>query len=566
MFPNPARLNIFGKPIVLPRLKLLTIVNFIESVTKSSRTSLGHKVDFLEGSPPIIMDVDAITVEVITKTLRAWRQGQNPPPDLLNLDLLLDPASGPVEGRDLRLRELILKMTTEELDRARRIEDVMTPSIPPTREVLRGGIARDFAGGKSELQAWSALYHRYLAPLEFSVDELAKAVSMDPRHFRRLVDAGERRLTEHLRRAEMAAHARSRANHLRRHLPPPEYARLFGVDEPLAKIVDLLRRLDGPLLISIEGLGGIGKTALARAVAHQLADGDDFDGIAWISARQSWLSDAGAIEQINITSTSLADIISQLAEQLGLTNLVGLGTDEKLARIAEFTANSRCLIVVDNLETVSDIDTLLPALTTLAGPARVLLTSRQAMSSYPLVHRRAIKPLSLTDSHALVESELERRGLDHHLDLADMQDLFDVVGGMPLALKLVTAQMSRWPLTALLSDMRQIRSRAPQSLYTFIYRRAWLELSDSARAMLLSLLHISPEGEDLEWLQLVTLLPTDEFNSALDQLLAYSLLDAAGSAAIPRYRLHRLTITFLQTEILSQWDNGQQISKRIYKE
>ena len=95
------------------------------------------------------------------------------------------------------------------------------------------------------------------------------------------------------------------------------------------------------------------------------------------------------------------------------------------------------------------------------------------------------------------------------------------------------------------------------SLYTYIYRRAWLDLADPARAMLLSLLHIAPEGEDLEWLQLVTALPEDEFDDALAQLLAYSLLDAAGPATAPRYRIHRLTITFLQTEILARWDGAE---------
>lgn len=504
------------------------------------------------------MDVDAITAELITKTLRAWQQGQTPPPALLDLDLLLEAAPGAVEGRDLRLRDLTLKMTTEELDRARRAEGVRPSSAIATRRTLLSDIAADFAGGQAELQAWSALYHRYLAPVEYSAEHLAAQVHMDPRHFRRLIDAGARRLTEHLRRAEMAAHARSRAAHLRRHLPPPDYARLFGVDRPCAKIVDLLRQPYGRPMISIEGLGGIGKTALARAVAHQLADGDDFDGMAWISARQSWLAESGTIEPIAAPPATPADITNQLAEQLGLTRLVGLGTDEKLARIAEFLAHSRYLIVVDNLESVSDIDALLPVLTTLANPARLLLTSRQALAGYPLVHRHAVVPLSLTDSHALVESELERRGLDSRLEPEDMERLFAVVGGMPLALKLVAAQMSRWPLATILGDLRRVRRRAPESLYTFIYRRAWLELDDAARAMLLSLLHIAPEGEDLEWLQLVAGLPLDAFDSALEQLLAYSLLDAGGSAAMPRYRLHRLTITFLQTEILSQWDSDRQ--------
>ena len=500
------------------------------------------------------MDVDAITVEVITKTLRAWQQGQNPPPDLLALALLSDSATGTPGGRDIRLHDLILGMTTAELARARQLEEVSEPEPAATRQGLLNAVALDFTNSKGELQAWSALYHRYLAPVELSAEELAAMARVDPRHFRRLVDAGARRLTDHLRRAELAAHVKAHANQLGRHLPPPDYAQLFGVDAPRAELTGLLRRPDGPQLISIEGLGGIGKTALARAVAFDLAGGNEFDGIAWISARQSRLTELGSIEAMTDAATTLADIIGRLAEQLGLATLVGLDTNEKLAHIAAFLANARYLIVVDNLESVRDIDALLPALITLAAHARILLTSRQAVTGYPLVHRRAVEPLSLEDSRALIEAELNRHRLALKLDPDDMQSLFAVVGGMPLALRLIAAQLGRRPLPLLLADMQQVHRRAPESLYTYIYRQAWLDLSDPARAMLLSLLHIAPEGEDLEWLQLITALPPDEFDDALDRLLAYSLLDVAGTAAAPRYRMHRLTITFLQTEILSRWE------------
>lgn len=501
------------------------------------------------------MDVDSITVALVNKTLRAWQQGREPPSAMLHLDLLPEPETSTAAERAIRLRDYILELAADELARARQAEHI--PSTPPaaTRQALLAAISRDFAGGRSELQAWSALYHRYLAPIEFSVEELAAAVHMDPRHFRRLIDAGTRRLTEQLRRAEMSAHQRNHAGRRRQHLPPSDYAQLFGIAAPQAELVHSLSQPDGYRFISIEGLGGIGKTALARAVAFELAKDSEFEGIVWISARQSWLNESGMIESAPDAAASLAEIVNQLAAQLGLEAIAGLGTNDKLARISSYLDHARYLVVIDNLETVRDVDALLPALSPLAETTRFLFTSRQTMSGYPLVYRHAVAPLSLVDSKALVESELRRHGRDQLIEPEDMSRLYELLGGMPLALKLISAQMSRWPLSALLDDMRRLRRRAPENLYTYIYRRTWLALDDPARAMLLSLLHIAPDGEDVEWLQLVSALPPDEFDDALAQLLAYSLLEAAGPVESPRYRLHRLTVTFLHTEFPARWDD-----------
>ena len=318
----------------------------------------------------------------------------------------------------------------------------------------------------------------------------------------------------------------------------------------------LLRRPGGPAFISIEGLGGIGKTALARAVAFALAQGGDFDGIAWVSARQTWLNDAGAIVAAPDPATTLADVVGRLTTQLGFTELAGLSAADKLDRLLPFLKSDRDLIVIDNLESVSDVELLLPALLPLAQPARFLLTSRQSLSGYPAVTSFPVRPLSLAGSQALVESELSRRGRPTTLAASDVAALHEVVGGMPLALKLVAAQMSLWPLPALLDNLRRARHRAPEGLYTYIYRRAWLALGDPARQLLLSLLPLGPDGEDVEWLRLMSFLPPDEFDDALTQLRAYSLLEMAGSPPSPRYRLHRLTATFLQAEILVGWDDA----------
>jgi hypothetical protein len=91
-------------------------------------------------------------------------------------------------------------------------------------------------------------------------------------------------------------------------------------------------------------------------------------------------------------------------------------------------------------------------------------------------------------------------------------------------------------------------------MYAYIYRQAWSQLKDSAKQLLLSMLNVSADGEDLAWIRLTSLLPPPEFEAALAQLLDYSLLETVRALPEPNYRLHRLTVTFLQSEILLDWE------------
>lgn len=501
------------------------------------------------------MEIDAIDAQLITETLRAWRRAEDAPPGLLDLDILQSAGpAGHIEQR-LRLQRLVHDLVTAELDALRQAHHLPAGHDAADRAALLATIRRDFSVGNSDLEAWSALYFRFLAPLNVMVEELAGAIPVDARHFRRRVNAGIAALVDLLRRLEHEEHTQHHRARLQRHLPPADYARLFGIEPQRDAIAAQLRRMSGPDFISIEGIGGVGKTALARAVALDLSEDSPFEGILWVSARQSWLSESGAIQSLPGATTTLADIAGRLATQLGLVELAALSLPDKLAELSAFLRRTTQLIVIDNLESVSDVDALLPALAPMAGPSRFLLTSRQSMSHYPTVTRVAVPPLSLEDSRRLVESELRRGNRQATLPAADMADLHATVGGMPLALKLVAAQMSRWPLAVLLDNLRAATLRAPENLYTYIYRHTWLALNNSARQLLLSTMTVAPQGEDIDWLRLISVLNPEAFDDAMDQLLAYSLLEVAGPPQSPRYGLHRLTVTFLQTEVLGEWMN-----------
>jgi len=505
------------------------------------------------------MELDLITAGLLEDTLKAWRQYQPVPPGLLDLVLLGASNSDSLVERGLLLQECLEKMTLEALVRYRENEHVPHSSeLPASPSAVLEALKADFSSGNAELEAWSAVYHLYLASgsLDLSLARLAEAAITQkakdkPRQFRRRVDEGLSRLTAALQKTEFQARERPRDLPL----PAPDYSQLFGVELLLTRLLDLLKAQAGPLFLSLEALGGSGKTALARSVAGKLLQSGHFHDILWISARQEELNEAGQIRPLNDPARSTDDIITRLAEKLAPGRLAGLSREDKLERLKPILLNKSYLVVVDNLETLSDTQDLLPALFPLAGPTRFLLTSRQTLQHFSYVHSLPVPELSLSDSYALVENELQRCGRQTDLSAAVMDDIYQVIGGVPLALKLTAMQMIRLPLAGILEGLREARRSAPEAMYTFIYRRTWELLAEAepARLLLLSLQHVAPEGEDEAWIRENSRLPTPDFELALRLLRDYALLEITGSLDTPLYHLHRLTITFLQTEILRGW-------------
>ncbi|NHZ71884.1 MAG: hypothetical protein GWP17_02210, partial [Aquificales bacterium] len=296
-------------------------------------------------------------------------------------------------------------------------------------------------------------------------------------------------------------------------------------------------------------LGGIGKTSVARAAVYQMAE-QDWADILWISARQYGLDQRGRMQPVANAVHTFDDMVMRLAEQLGQTHLAGLDTAVKLQRLQPILKDKPHLIVIDNLETAEDVDILIPRLEPLANPTRFLLTSRHTMSRFPFIHILPVTDLSLADGCLLIQSELTRRGKSANLPPQDMGAIYRIVGGLPLALKLVAAQMSRLPLDWVLAQLWQAGQEDP---YTYIYRQSWEMLTEPARFLLLDIMDIGPDGETWEWLHLMTDLDGAKLQTAVDELIDASLLEASHLSDAKLYRLHRLTITFLQTDILGGW-------------
>lgn len=331
------------------------------------------------------------------------------------------------------------------------------------------------------------------------------------------------------------------------------YATLFGLAEQLDTLENLLLTPDAPWLIVITGMGGMGKTTLADALARRLIERTVFDDIGWVTARQTIFNAGGSLTSIPHPTLTTQALVEALTRQLfGAAPMGQQSSEEALATLVQRLKATPHLIVIDNLETVLDLTNLLPTLRRLVNPSKLLLTTRDSLANEADLYHTVIPPLGNADALALVRQEARVRNIPQVLAASDaeLQPIFATVGGNPLALRLVTGQLRVHPLDAVLADLVAARGKQAEALYTFIYRRAWELLDENARALLLAMPLVSEQGGRFELLAATCDLAEIDLREALDHLVLLNLVDVRGNLHERRYTIHSLTRAFLHEQVI----------------
>ncbi|MHB8627207.1 MAG: NB-ARC domain-containing protein [Aggregatilineales bacterium] len=513
------------------------------------------------------METQKITLESLENALKAWKRAELPPRELLELDWLRRIA-GDDEARLNMLRDTIYQYVTRQLVKYRVRLGVPLDGLPPqTLAALKTGIANDFATQHAPLELWSACYHQYVE-CSLGTGELVRAAlgstertfPSDEQHFRRRTRDALRLLCSAVRQWQAEAQKAGR----RVWLPNAEYSNYLDSGGAVEEITQLLSATTGPRLLSIEGLGGIGKTALARRIAEHILIKSEMARVIWISARQIHFNPAAlnSLEPDDYAAHSRADVISTLVNKLGYEHLNRLSTDAQIEQLIPIFTDLPALVVIDNLETLDDSRLLIPDLKRLQGATRFLLTSRDSLAGFDGVYIYPVPGLSLGDSQKLLEAEIGRLGTKRSFTRVEAKQIYDTVGGVPLALKLIAAQFAVVPdLSKVLEGVRKAeRGEKPELMFDFIYRRTWRLLTAAGRRLLVAIYDsVSPDGEELGWLERMAEaeeLTGASFKAALEELHVYALLEITTTQP-PCYALHRLTITFLQTNIAqAHWSDG----------
>jgi len=157
----------------------------------------------------------------------------------------------------------------------------------------------------------------------------------------------------------------------------PTIQRFFGRDTELAKLIpDLYPDATGWGAL-IDGPGGMGKTTLAIRAAELAAPGH-YDDILFLSAKQTAMDPHGPHDESPFAVSGFTQMLDAIARRLQKPEITQAPADQRPRLLIDTLTGTRTLLVLDNLETLTDADqrSLFAFLGHLPRTCKALLTSR----------------------------------------------------------------------------------------------------------------------------------------------------------------------------------------------
>ncbi|MBH8555381.1 ATP-binding protein [Nostocaceae cyanobacterium CENA357] len=246
---------------------------------------------------------------------------------------------------------------------------------------------------------------------------------------------------------------------LRHNLPAPSCTTFVGREEEITRLLELLSPRHSAHLVSVDGIGGVGKTTLVLEAAYRclhasynnetLLGVPTFDTIIFTSAKQSYLTSFGLLPSLAPRRT-LRDIFHQIARILNELDITGVSFEEQLDLIKDAFSCQRTLLIVDNLETVENQQDVLAFLYELPPTVKAVITTREQILFVPV----RLTSMPESDGLCLIKHEAQEKGVS--LSNKDSQTLYKFTGGIPVAISYAIGQLANgYPIQEVLGGVSQ---------------------------------------------------------------------------------------------------------------
>ncbi|CAM6023512.1 unnamed protein product [Sphagnum balticum] len=269
-------------------------------------------------------------------------------------------------------------------------------------------------------------------------------------------------------------------DHLRASQPPPVAPYQVGLKETSKELIEALKQMEKDVgILSLVGMGGIGKTALAKEIYGCFQKNDAFE-------KKSFLMD--------VRESAILDLQKQLSRHLFKEDVKDT---EGFNKCFNRGMHRKVLIVMDDVDHKHQFDQLIPDINKLCPGSRVIITSRDSNVVNNIMEknenckylRHEMALLSATDSRHLFNWHAfhSTDAIGRFQELA--KNVADACCGLPLALEVTGC---------FLFDKREecdFNSTWPQTIKTLIKEKDILKklkvsydgLSPEARMMFLDI-------------------------------------------------------------------------------
>src|SRR6266540_607430 len=267
--------------------------------------------------------------------------------------------------------------------------------------------------------------------------------------------------------------ARQNAPRAYENLPAPTYSQFVMRERAFAEVIDGLQQRSAAVLIV--GLGGNGKTSLAREVADRCLRGADevphFDAVVWVSDKDQ------------PGTTNLSVVLDAVARTLDYPGLTRYAHNEKRYEVEQLLRRQHVLLVIDNFETVTD-GALLTWLLRLPEPSKAIVTSREKQRTFWSSWLIELRGMTEGEARVLIDQRLRQLKMERLVsDPAQFEPLMIATGGTPKAIEVTLGLVKheRRPLQQIVDDLYAARG----DLFDDLFMRAWALLDEAARQVLL---------------------------------------------------------------------------------
>lgn len=266
-------------------------------------------------------------------------------------------------------------------------------------------------------------------------------------------------------------------------LPARDCNTFVGRDAEIESLQQLLSFESSTPRISLEGLGGVGKTTLILDVAYRyLLEGKNldypFEAIVFTSAKPQHFTSKGILPRL-LRERTLQDILRAIARTIKCPDTATTNFRETYEQVYNRLATMPTLLIIDNLDALEEQQEVISFLYELPATVKVVITSRETT---PFT-RISLNPLTATEGLKLIQHQAVEKNVELALDKS--RQLYQTTGGIPAAIVYAVSQLA---FGYRFADVSPIITRHQGDFSRFYFENSMQPLKgDSSHSILMAL-------------------------------------------------------------------------------